>query len=216
MRKPTPSRIGRPGAGRPTRDEAARRQDYLLECALEEFLDKGYEGATIESIAGTAGMAKRTIYAKFDDKAALFRAAVGRAIDDLNIDVATLRELKTDDLTETLTALARVRVAAVTSPEGVRLQRILNAESYRFPDVMGLAWERGTGPIVRLVVEVLAEHAATGAIEDENPEILGTSFMSLVVGGPAQAAIRGTRITPSPEEWIRVCVRLFLDGARPR
>jgi TetR/AcrR family transcriptional regulator, mexJK operon transcriptional repressor len=206
----------RPGAGRPTRAQAEQRQDYLLECALDEFLDKGFDGATMESIAATAGMAKRTIYARHPDKAALFRAAVGRAVDRWAVDENTLRSLESDDLEETLTAVARLRVERVTSRDGVRLQRILNAEAYRFPDVNMLAYDRGTGPAVRFITDVLTRHAATGAIGGANPEVLGTSFMSLAVGGPAQAAMRGSKIAPTTDEWIRICVRLFLDGVRPR
>ena len=52
----------------------------MLDTALSLFLDKGFEQTTIDLIAASVGMTKRTIYAKYEDKAALFRAAVERAI----------------------------------------------------------------------------------------------------------------------------------------
>jgi TetR/AcrR family transcriptional repressor of mexJK operon len=49
------------------------------------------------------------------------------------------------------------------------------------------------------------------------PEIAATAFLSMVVGGPLRAVVWGKAIDPAAlEERIRFCVRLFLDGARPR
>jgi TetR/AcrR family transcriptional regulator, mexJK operon transcriptional repressor len=204
----------RPGAGRPTRAQAEQRQRYLLECALDEFVGRGYDRATMESIAAATGMTKRTIYARYVDKAALFRAAVTRAIEDYAVDGPGLRSFETADLAETLKAVALWRVETVVSPDGVRLQRILNSESYRFPDVVQLAYDRGTRPIVEFLNEVMIKHGIAVDIDSVDPPILATSFMTLVVGGPAQAALRGATMVPSTEEWVTMAVRIFLDGAR--
>src|SRR3954452_1909284 len=69
--------LTQPRAGRPTREEAVARHEALLEVALDHFLEKGFEQATIEAIAQDARATKRTIYARYADKAALFHAAVG-------------------------------------------------------------------------------------------------------------------------------------------
>lgn len=209
--------VERPGVGRPTREQALRRSEELLDCALEMFLDKGFEQTTIEAIASSAGMAKRTIYARYPDKPTLFRAAVQRAVDRWAVPVSALQAVETTDLEETLVAVARLRLDSVTSPDGIRLQRILNAEAYRFPDVHRLAYEQGTLPAVEFIADVLARHAAVGVIDLDDPELLGTSFLSLVVGGPAQGVLWGAAIDHRTiEERIRMCVRLFLDGVRAR
>ena len=54
----------RPGAGRPTREQAELRHQELLDRALELFLENGFELTTIESIAASVGMTKRTVYAR--------------------------------------------------------------------------------------------------------------------------------------------------------
>lgn len=211
-RRETPVR-----AGRPTREQALRRGEELLDCALEVFLDRGYDHATIDGIAATAGMAKRTIYARYADKESLFRAAVERAIDRWVVPVEDLHALDTGDLEETLIAVATARLRSAVSPDGVRLQRILNAEAYRFPDLSRIAYERGSQPAVRFIAEVLARHAAAGSIAVDDPELLGTSFLSLVIGGPAHGVLWGAVLdNDAVADRIRICVRLFLDGARPR
>jgi AcrR family transcriptional regulator len=208
---------GRPGAGRPTREQAQQRHEELLDCALEVFLANGFERSTIDTIAASAAMAKRTIYARYPDKAALFQAAVQRAVDRWMIPVETLRAMETDDLEETLVAIARMRLESYTSPAGVALQRILNAEGYRFPDLYRLLFDQGTMPALRFIAEVLTRHAATGTVEIDDPEVLAGAFLSITVGGPATGVMWGVVVDPDVvDHRIRTCVRVFLDGVRPR
>ncbi len=50
--------------------------ERLLAAAREEFLEKGYEGASLRSIARRAGSSKGAIYVRYPDKAALYAAVV--------------------------------------------------------------------------------------------------------------------------------------------
>jgi AcrR family transcriptional regulator len=204
-------------AGRPSREQAQLRAEELLDCALEMFLDNGYERTTMEGIAAAVGMAKRTIYTRYPDKPALFHAAVQRAVDRWSVPADTLQAVETADLEETLIGVARLRLDRATNPDGVRLQRILNAEGYRFPDIHRLAYQQGTLPAVRFIADLLARHAATGVIDIGDPELLGTAFLSLVVGGPALGVLWGAVLDDHTlDSRIQACVRLFLDGVRPR
>ena len=69
----------RGAGGRPTRAEAQRRLGNMLETAMRLFLERGYEAVSVEEIAKQAGVAKRFIYARYDDKSELFGAAVEHA-----------------------------------------------------------------------------------------------------------------------------------------
>ena len=207
----------RPGAGRPTRAQAEQRHEELLDRALELFLENGYELATIDAIAAAVGMTKRTVYSRYEDKGALFRAAVQRAIDRWLVPVETLHAVESDDLEATLTAVARIRMANAISPSGLRLQRIINAESYRFPEILTLAYEQGMRPTIEFLADVLRRHTKAGSIKITKPEIAATAFLSMVVGGPTRAIVWGRAVDESSlDERIRFCVRLFLDGARRR
>jgi AcrR family transcriptional regulator len=55
------------------------------------FLERGFEQTTMEEIATSVGMSKRTVYARFDDKSALFNAAVMQAIERYTVPLETLR-----------------------------------------------------------------------------------------------------------------------------
>lgn len=209
--------VRRPGAGRPTREEALQRHDELLDSALDLFLDKGYEQATIEAIAASVGMTKRTIYARYADKAALFKATVQRAIERLIVPHATLQALESADFEATLAAVARMRVAQVMTPAGLKLQRIINTESYRFPEIFTMAYEQGARPVVEFLAGLLRRETAAGRLAVADPDKAATVFMSMTVSGPVRIIVSGNRITRKEiEERLEFAIRLFLNGVRVR
>ena len=207
----------RPRAGRPTREQAQARQDELLDTALDHFLAKGFELATIEAIAQAVGMTKRTVYAKFADKEALFRAAVNRAVERYWVSPERIAATDCGDIEQTLIAIARLRIDEVRTANGLRLQRIIATESYRFPDLYLLAYERGALPVIRFLAGLLTRETAAGRLAVAEPEKAATLFMSMVVSAPARVIIAGADLPEAEiDERLHFAVDLFLNGARPR
>lgn len=207
----------RPGAGRPTREQAEQRHEELLDRALELFLENGFELVTMEAIAAAVGMTKRTVYARYEDKRALFRAAVQRAIERWIVPVETMQAAESDDLEATLTAIANIRLQNAISPVGLRLQRIVNAESYRFPEIFDLAYEQGTRPTLNYIANLLTRRAQGDGLRIEDAQIAAAAFLSMVIGGPTRAIVLGGSVDePALQSRIRICVRMFLNGVRPR
>jgi AcrR family transcriptional regulator len=204
-------------AGRPTREQAVARHVALLDTALDMFLDKGFELTTMEGVAAAVGMTKRTIYARYDDKAALFLATVQRAIERSIVGEEELRRADTGDLQETLIAIARMRVAFVMTPEGLKLQRIINTESYRFPAIFTMSYDQTARPVVDFLADLLRRHDSAGAIGVDRPEMAARLFMSMVVGGPVRIIVSGNRLSQEEiDDRITYAVRLFLNGVRSR
>lgn len=203
----------RPRAGRPTREQAQARQAELLDTALDLFLAKGFEQTTVEGVAAAVGMTKRTVYARFADKAALFKAAVRRAIERTQTTSEDLATLDSGGFEATLTAFAQWRVAHVTKPAGLRLQRILATESYRFPEIFNWSYEDGAGPALAFLTDILRRHAP-GL---DRPEQAANVFMSMVIGGPVRLIVSGNPLSQSEiDTRIGYSVRLFLNGVLPR
>lgn len=211
------ARLTRPRAGRPTREQAEARHSQLLDRALDQFLDKGFEQATIEAIAASVGMTKRTVYARYADKVSLFRAAVRGAIERLAVPPERIRAADCGDLEQTLVKLARLRVDPVMTPDGLKLQRIINTESYRFPDIFTTAYELGPLPVVQFLAELLERETHAGRLAIDEPVLAANVFMSMVVGGPVRIIVSGNFLSRKEiDRRIRFAVRLFLDGARRR
>jgi AcrR family transcriptional regulator len=207
----------RPRAGRPTADQATARQGELLDTALDMFLDRGFELTTMEAVAAAVGMTKRTVYARYPDKAALFHATVQRAIERSIVPRETLEAIDDGDLEAALVAVARLRVGNVMTPEGLRLQRIINTESYRFPAIFSMAYEQATKPVIDYLAALLRRHDAAGTIRLDRPEMAANVFMSMAVSGPVRIIVSGHALDPHElDDRIAFAVRLFLDGLRPR
>lgn len=58
-------------------------REKLIESAKEEFMEKGYNKASLRSICAKAGVTTGALYFFFEDKADLFKAIVGNAVDGL-------------------------------------------------------------------------------------------------------------------------------------
>ncbi len=58
-------------------------REKLIESAKAEFMEKGYNKASLRSICGKAGVTTGALYFFFEDKADLFRAIVSKLVDEL-------------------------------------------------------------------------------------------------------------------------------------
>ncbi|MEU1981042.1 TetR/AcrR family transcriptional regulator [Nocardia sp. NPDC019395] len=207
----------RRGAGRPTREQAEARHRELLDTALKLFLENGFEMTTVEMIAKRVGMTKRTVYARYPDKAALFLTAVQRAIERQIVPRDVLEDLDRGDLAETLEAIGRLRIGQVMTPDGLRLQRVINAEGYRFPTIFKANVEQSARPLIEFVAGLLDRAIAAGDIAPTDTGLAANAFMSMVVGGSVRAIVSGS--TPTSEQLdrkVHFTVHLLLDGLRPR
>ena len=57
--------------------------DKILNCSLDEFMQKGFEGASMRIIAENAGYSTGILYSRFSDKDELFKVLVKDAADEL-------------------------------------------------------------------------------------------------------------------------------------
>jgi TetR/AcrR family transcriptional regulator, mexJK operon transcriptional repressor len=170
----------------------------------------------MEEIAVQVGMSKRTVYARYADKGSLFKAAVRRAIERYTVPREALEKIATDDLEKTLAAVARLRIANVATPVATKLQRILSAQSYRFPELFNVAFEEGAGPTIDFLRDLFLRYRALGEIVTD-PHRAATAFLSLAVGGPARILVSGNTLSDSEiEQHISFAVGLFLAGIRRR
>ncbi len=180
---------------------------------MDIFLEKGFEQTTTEEIAVSVGMSKRTVYARYADKTRLFRAAVHRAVERYTVPRTAVEALATDDLRETLAAIARQRIANIATPVVIKLQRILTAHSYRFPELFQAAYDEGAGPTIGFLMELFVRYGKRGEIDVIEPRRAATAFLSLVVGGPARLIVAGNQIDAAEiAAHIHFTVDLFLRG----
>ena len=198
--------------GRPTREEAERRHRSLLATAFRLFLEKGWDGVSVEEISRQSGVAKGFIYARYTDKGALFVEAIERLMADA-IGTLHLAEPLPDDVEQGLYAFGRKLLDLVLQPEALAFHRQFIADAGRFPELAKLFVERNR--LLDMIIGVLRTYADRGAIKLSDPRTMAEHFAILVVGIPRMLALLVGREPPAEEERrLRAAVRLFLDGCR--
>ncbi|MDE8650940.1 TetR/AcrR family transcriptional regulator [Novosphingobium album (ex Liu et al. 2023)] len=204
-----------PARRRPGRPTLSNEQ--LLDKALDLFLEKGFDGTSIDAITAAAGMAKRTVYARYGDKTTLFKAALGRAIEEWIVPIDRLRAEETDDFEQTLLRIGAILVANVLSPAGLRLLRLTNAESVRMPEISIANVQLGTGPTLAYLADLFRRRLGgpDGVMADADEA--ATAFLNIVVGGQASNAAWGMPMDPqATDRHIRYSVRILLHGLLDR
>jgi TetR/AcrR family transcriptional regulator, mexJK operon transcriptional repressor len=200
--------------GRPTREEAERRHNALLETAMRVFLERGLDAASIDEIAKRAGVAKRFLYARYRDKSELFIATVEHMIVE---KLQTLHAFQPSRGRAEFGLLEFGRKLKDTAldPDGLALMRLFVSAAPKFPGVAKLFYDRNRGRAAGEVGRVLAFYAERGEIELKQPQFMAEQFFVSVAAFPQRLALFGFRETPEEEERrLRAAVRLFLDGCR--
>jgi AcrR family transcriptional regulator len=71
--------VGRPSA----KERKPYDMDAIVDIAVQVFLRRGYDGASLDQVAAAAGITKASIYYHADGKEALLARGAGRALDAL-------------------------------------------------------------------------------------------------------------------------------------
>src|SRR4249920_3983035 len=71
-----------PNTIRPGSDEDGSKRRQILDGARKVFMDLGFDGASMNEIARSAGVSKGTLYVYFADKNRLFEAIVEQELLD--------------------------------------------------------------------------------------------------------------------------------------
>jgi AcrR family transcriptional regulator len=101
-----------------------RRRPLVLDAAFGLFLERGYEGTSMESVAAAAGVSKPVVYACFAGKEELFEALLqreeARVLDTIQGSLPAAAEVDDPEplLVEGMTAFLR---AVAASPDAYRI-----------------------------------------------------------------------------------------------
>ena len=207
---------GPPRRGRPTRHEARALEDRVRQAALDAFVAEGFAGTTMASVAAAAGITKRTLYAKYPDKEALFAAVIPWGLAQMPVrDLAVVAP--DGDLGTALRTLGLAVVARLVDPHAVRLRRLAVLESHRFPEFARHADADLRRQSVRPVIDLLAGHVDRGDVVVEDLDLAADLFIAMVAGASTILADMGVTRTPDEEaRHVDHAVRLFLSGVLPR
>jgi TetR/AcrR family transcriptional regulator, mexJK operon transcriptional repressor len=202
--------------GRPTHAQANALDQKVREAAVEVFLECGYARASMDAIARAAGVTRKTLYARYADKHAVFVDVIPWGLARI-ADDGSFRVNDTDDVETDLVAFGRLAIQRATHPENVRLKRMAMAEAAQFPEFAVSADSMMWAARQRALTELLRRHEAKGNVKVDDIELAAEHFLALVESVPARLADFGIfRSKRQEDRHLKDGVRLFLLGASPR
>lgn len=204
----------RRSGGRPTAQAAAQLEPHILDAATAAFLADGYAATSIETIAKASGTAKRTIYARWNGKPALFKAVLERLMARW-LSVAG-EWTKGATLEAGLAEAADRMLEIALTPEAVALHRLLIAESARFPELPAMMREAGTTQGIAGIAALLNQAIQRGEVPPHDTIFAAEQFMHLILDGPLRRALGlGPKLTVEQTlAWRQAALVLFMSGVR--
>jgi AcrR family transcriptional regulator len=208
--------------GRPPRELAGEVEERILDAARKVFLERGFEGASVDEIAETARAGKPTIYARFPNKQALFAATLMRHLTDKHTRVASYPHTGTT-LEERLASIGVAILRETLTAEGVGLGRLAIAEARNFPDlgssICQLARERGAETVARLLGEVseCGKCGTSPEFSQDHHKVAARYFLDLIVLPKFIRALSGENIDMLRENivpYVSDRVAFFLAACR--
>lgn len=155
-----------------------RKFDQVVEGARQVFLSDGFERASVDDIARSAGVSKATLYSYFPDKKLLFvevmKAECERLADSAMQDIDFGHPPKV-----VLTQVARTLVDVFLSEFGQQTFRMSIAESRNFDGLGPRYYECGPELIASILIGYFEKAEAKGELEIDDKELAAHQLCEL-------------------------------------
>ncbi len=197
------SSINRPDC-KPERKKSAAKTAAILNGAMQEFLANGYAAASMDRIAGVAGVSKATVYSHFHDKSSLFAALVQQLAENkfkaTSFDPRDESTMKGEPKV-VLTQLAKeVLDESACDPQFCEFMRLIIGESGRFPELSRPYIENVAKPLIEGLTRYLS---SCKDLTLSDPEASARTFLgALVYFVMLQRILGGAELMPMESDRI--------------
>lgn len=189
----------------------------ILEASAQLFLETGYKTVSMDAIAATANVSKRTVYSYFESKEELFTAImvarctamVGETIPSEERDGAPA---------QMLAAYGRAFVAMITSPLALAMQRVIFSEVTRIPELGRRFYEAGPARHIGALARYLDDAVRRGELEIRDTSAAAVMFIAHAKGPFHLLQLCGLLEHVSKkdiDEAVDNAVQVFLRAYRP-
>lgn len=161
------------------------KKSQILFGARSAFYKLGFEGASVDEIARSAGVSKATLYNHYQDKTAVFKAIIVEDCEEHARQIFELEdELASVDIATTLNRVGRRFIGLLLSPFAQNMYRIVTGEALRFPALADAFCKNGPTLIIHLLTEILEPAIKRGELIVHDAELAAEQFLQLCKTGP--------------------------------
>ena len=171
-------------------------KEKILHTALELFSEKGFDGTSMQDIAGRVGLTKAALYRHFAGKEALFDALIEslRAHYEAGLGAAAENPPVPGSPAELVATIIRVR-------------RLLTLSQFRNAHIAAAADEYFHAGLERMYTAVFAGMMERGLLRETDPSLLALEYVA-----PVGELIRLCDREPQKTEETLAEIERFLNG----
>ncbi|MBI5526896.1 MAG: TetR/AcrR family transcriptional regulator [Deltaproteobacteria bacterium] len=194
--------------------------EKILEAGIEEFADRGLDGARIEAISKRAGVAPSLLYYYFDDKEELYSAVLESALKSFIMGLGERLKEQGDFMSSfgpgMLSAFEMMRERPVLSR--LLLRECLDGAKYL--EILKARHPEWVGSNFRLMVERLKEAMAAGVarqVDADRTVAIFASGLFLILGALPVLKLMAPSVDQSddPMVWFGVLVDIVANTLKP-
>ena len=196
-------------------DEDSSKRRQILEGARKMFMDLGFDGASMNEIARSAGVSKGTLYVYFADKNRLFEAIVEQEAFEQGKVVFNLDPAR--DAETTLREFGRSYMELLCRPGGGSWIRTVMAIAERMPDVGRRYYANVLEKAVNRLADYLRAHVEPGDLAIDDCQLAASQFMEVCKASLFLPFVFQAAPAPSPEridEVVNSATRMFMAAYR--
>jgi AcrR family transcriptional regulator len=210
------SSAGRRSRGRPQLRSDEETRAVIFEAARPEFAASGFAATSMDKVARRAGVSTKTLYRLIPNKSVLFEAMVTDRLDRF-VSVVRLRACDGSNIGGALREALMACADLVLNGEVIALQRLILAESDKFPEFAETFYKSAMRRTVDTLAKWLRTQQERGLIKltDTDPDMAAGMLLGMLVFEPQRAVMFGHNPLPNRDELerrARACAALFLQG----
>jgi AcrR family transcriptional regulator len=206
-----------PNTNHPFGDEDNSKRRQILDGARKVFMNLGFDGASMNEIARSAGVSKGTLYVYFADKCRLFEAIVeAEALEQgqvvFNFDPA--REAET-----MLREFGRAYIQMLCRPGGGSSIRTVMAIAERMPEVGSRFYVNVLEKTINRLADYLQAHVRPNDLAIDDCQLAAAQFMQMCQATLFLPFVFQAAPSPSAERIAQVvdsATRMFLAAYRAK
>lgn len=198
-------------------DRNDRTYARLVAAARAEFLSQGFAGATVASIAASAGISKKTVYQYAASKEALMYEVISDACQEL---FSPIFRSGGADLARPEIARCLIEFCLLsTSEDGVTAHRLAIGEARQFPNMAQVYKHALNAYVIEPLAAWIGRQNELGRLRVDDPGLAADMLACMVVSPYVRDLSLGVRARPAREEVERVvntALNLFYAGCATR
>jgi len=196
---------------------AEARPEEILEAALDEFTENGFDAARMEDIAKRAGLSKAGVYLYFPSKIALLEALIDAKVAPLARLVATIAEHSGDNPILALRMTAGAAAMKLQDTRTFAVPRLVVSISGRFPEIADFYRTHVVEPARGALEALLTSAMKQGAIREVDAHAASRAFIGpIFFEAMLHHVLKGESALADPQKLVEQHFDILLHGLELR